>query len=165
MTTPAHVAHQSPGRIRLQVPSRRGDLAFFNALSAQLAQSEQVSKARANPAAASLVVEYAGPVEPLLADIRQAELELTQTPAAAVTPRLPGQALAQSFNGSAQAFNPMFMAGAVMGLVGIIQTLRGEIMVPALSAFWYAAGALQLAHSPAPGNQAAGTVQASLPVP
>lgn len=134
MSTPALVAHQSPGRIRLEIPSRRGDEPFFAALSGQMAQSGQVSRARANPAAASLVLEYAGQLERLLGDLKQFDLELN-SPARGAAVR-------------GGRDDTMLIAGVVFGVVGVVQTLRGDFMVPAMTAFWYATMALRLAHGP-----------------
>lgn len=153
MSTPAHVAHQMPGRIRLEIPSRRGDNIFFDAMSRQMAQSGQVSRARGNPAAASLVVEYSGPLERLLEHFQRLELALASAPGSAI--RMP----AGWDTGS------MLLAGAAFGVVGIIQTLRGEVMMPAMTAFWYAASALRLARLPVRGASQADTLRAHLSVP
>ena len=107
---------------------------FFAALSKQMAQSGQVSRARANPAAASLVLEYAGQAERLLGDLKQFGVAL-DVPARGATVR-PGWD------------DPMLIAGAAFGLVGIVQSMRGEFMIPALTAFWYAIMALRLAQVP-----------------
>lgn len=152
MNTSAQVAHQSPGRVRLEIPSRRGDNDFFDTLSKQVAQSDQVSRARGNPAAASLVVEYAGPFERLVEQLERLELAL-ESPPGAVTRLPPG------WNA-----NAMLLAGAAFGVVGVIQTLRGEVMMPAMTAFWYAASALRLARLPAL-QASAETVRTHLSVP
>lgn len=153
MSTPAHVAHQSPGRIRLEIPSRRGDDTFFAALSKQVAQSNQVSRARGNARAASLVVEYSGALERLVDDFRRLELALASPPGTAV--QLPAGWDARS----------MLLAGAAFGMVGVIQTVRGEVMMPALTAFWYAASALRLARIPAAAGSQADALRAHLSVP
>jgi hypothetical protein len=141
MNTPAHIAHQTPGRLRLAIPSRRGDDGFFKAVAGQLAQSGQITSARGNPVSASLVVEYAGALAPVLADFQRAGIDLT-----AVAPAGAGAAGAASAGGASWPMEPMLMIGAAFGLVGVVQTVRGEILMPALTAFWYAASALRLAH-------------------
>lgn len=138
MNAPAYIAHHTPGRVRIEIPARRGDNAFFAALSKQLAQSEQVLDARVNAAAASLVLQYAGQLDDVLDEFRQTALGLPEAaPQRRAAP-------------ASWAIDPMLLAGVTFGLVGILQTLRGEIMLPAMSAFWYAAGALRLAQMPAP---------------
>ena len=159
MTTPARIAHQTVGRIRLEVPSRRGDHAFFTSLADQLAQSGQVARARGNARAASVVVEYSGPLEVLLAQCKACALQLTgpalsgitaTTGSAATTP--PAVPIMAALAGA--RMNPMTMAGAAFAMIGLVQTARGEIMLPALSAFWYAASALRLARLPDNGSGA-----------
>ena len=147
MHTPAHVAHHTPGRIRLEIPSHRGDGTFFATLARQIGQAGQVRGARGNPASASLVVDYAGPLEALLAEFARCQLALdskTSGGAAVAARALPGWRI-----------DPMLMASAAFGVVGVVQTLRGEVFMPAMTAFWYAASALRLAQQPAvAGSQA-----------
>lgn len=147
MSTPARIAHHTSGRIRIEVPSRRGDGAYFGALAEQLSQSGEVLRARGNPAAASLALEYRGPLEALLAQLERCSLQLSgAAPAAADLP--------VGFPFVSLPLSPMAMAGAAFGLVGLVQTARGQIMLPALSAFWYAASALRLARLPENGHSA-----------
>jgi hypothetical protein len=44
---------------------------------------------------------------------------------------------------SGRDINVMFMLGALMVAVGIVQIYRGRILVPAISAFWYAVNAFR----------------------
>lgn len=143
MNTPAHIAHQTRDRIRIAIPSRRGDHAYFQNLAEQLAQSGQVRSTRVNPAAASLVVEFGGAPQDMLEQLRRVALDLSSA-----AEMEPPYAPAAGPYGPWQA-NPMFLAGAAFGVVGVIQTLRGDVMLPAMSAFWYAANALRLARLPA----------------
>ncbi len=155
--TAARIAHQTPGRIRIEVPGHRGDDAFFTALADQLAQSEPVTRARGNPAAASIVVEYGGPLDAVLAQLANCSLQVSTAPNAGAAagahvkptalPALPRFAVDTDLT-------PMTLIGAAFGIVGLVQTARGEIMLPALSAFWYAASALRLAQLPANGRGA-----------
>ena len=150
MNTPARIAHQTRDRIRIAIPSRRGDDAYFQALAGQLAHSDQVRHTRVNPAAASLVIEFGGAPEDLLAELQRVALDLSS--AADMAPDQAPPAPAQY---GAWKVNPMFMAGAAFGVVGVIQTLRGEVLLPAMSAFWYAANALRMAR--AAGDAGSGT--------
>jgi hypothetical protein len=158
MTTPARIAHQTAGRIRIEVPDRRGDDDYFASLAERLAQSGQVLRARGNPAAASLVLEYGGPLEAVLEQLDRCSLRLS----APVRQDAPAAAML----GGTWERNPMLMVGALFGAVALVQTARGEIMLPALSAFWYAASALRLARLPINGlsaKQAAIQANSTLP--
>lgn len=169
MNTPARIAHRTDGRIRIEVPSRRGDAAFFADLAAQLAQSGQVSRARGNAAAASVAIEYGGPLDTLLAQCERCQLDLArpagandaqgasvgQRPAFMPTSWPVNWPANLGTNLSANlGANPLLVAGAAFGLVGLVQTARGDIMVPAMSAFWYAVSALRLARLPSSGERA-----------
>jgi hypothetical protein len=158
MTTPARIVHQTAGRIRIEVPDRRGDRDYFAALAEQLAQSGPVARARGNAAAASLVLEYGGPLAGVLEQLERCALRLTGP----TNERAAGAALL----GGTWERNPMLVVGALFGAVGLVQTARGEIMLPALSAFWYAASALRLARLPINGlsaKQAAIQANSTLP--
>lgn len=158
MSTPARIAHRTDGRIRIEVPSRRGDAAFFAELAAQLAQSGQVTRARGNAAAASIAIEYDGALDTLLAQCESCALALAVPGGAERASTAPWPAnwpanLAANLPANWPS-NPMLVAGAALGLVGLVQTARGDIMVPALSAFWYAVSALRLARLPSSGGRA-----------
>jgi hypothetical protein len=156
MSTPAYIAHRTRGRIRIAIPSRRGDSAYFLALSKQLEGAQQVRRTRANPAAASLVVEFSGALDNVLAELGRGALKLTEPASLAGSAGTPP---APAVPGEWQ-LTPMFMAGAAFGVVGVIQTLRGEVMLPAMSAFWYAVNAFQLARTT--GGSAADALRANL---
>lgn len=156
MSTAALIAHHTPGRVRLEVPSRRGDQAFFAALSERVASGNGARRVRANPLTASVVVEYAGAFDAVLGALRDAELSVAGKGAegaqARPTPMASFVSVMQAFkrqpHDGQQAADPLLLAGAAFGLIGLVQTARGEIMLPALSAFWYAVSALRLASLP-----------------
>ncbi len=158
--TPARIAHQTSGRIRIEVPSRRGDAVYFASLAEQLTdhltQSGQLARTRTNATAASLALEYSGPLELVLAQLQRCALQLSLPDSDTGTP----QSAAGPVH-TAWPLNPMTLAGAALGVVGLVQTARGEIMLPALSAFWYAASALRLAHLPTSGRGAEPAAQQS----
>jgi hypothetical protein len=136
------VAHQSPGRVRLTIDGRRGDSAFFHQLAQRCAALTGVNRVRINPTAASLVVEYRGTLQAL---IRQAAglfaFDGSIKPGLAADEPLPFALV------SGRELNPMFMSGAAFALLGLIQSLRGRVTVPAATAFWYAATNFQQARN------------------
>lgn len=148
MTTGTHalVAHQIPGRVRIAIAARRGDSAYFRQLAQRYAGLPNVQRVRINPAAASLALEYSGSLDELL---QQAD-DLFALGDAGQQQRQAGAPAAQPlpFNlVSGRELNPMFMAGAAFALIGLVQCLRGQFMVPAATAFWYATSTLQQARS------------------
>jgi hypothetical protein len=52
----AVIAHRAGRRLRLSVPSRRGESAYFAALELRLAACREVVSARANPLTGSIVI-------------------------------------------------------------------------------------------------------------
>ncbi|UUZ48174.1 hypothetical protein LP420_35560 [Massilia sp. B-10] len=57
----------------------------------------------------------------------------------------------------------MLLAALLFGAVGLVQAARGNIMLLTLSAFWYAASALRLAHLSADTTSTA--ARQALPLP
>jgi hypothetical protein len=152
MSIEARVAHQTVGRARLQLPQRRGDKDFFERLSQQLSRVGQVRKVRANPETGSIVLEFSGTLDDVIASLdRSVPIELERTPFTTSAPR---QALVAAGEKtfrivSGRDINPMLMAAVLFSAVGVVQTLRGKVMIPALTAFWYAASAFRQAREPA----------------
>jgi hypothetical protein len=60
MIPSAHVAHKTVGRLRIKVPSKKGDHAYFEEIKAKLALSSYVTYVETNPVTSSVVVKYTG---------------------------------------------------------------------------------------------------------
>lgn len=153
---PARIVHQMPGRLRLAMTERRGDAAYFGELARQLAALDGVRHVRSNPPAASVVVEFEGALEALMAGLRASGLLAFDAPAKRA-PMLDAGGTAPTQLVSGRELNPMFMAGLGFALFGLLQSLRGRVEVPAMTAFWYAASTFQQARgqmplAPPPGN-------------
>jgi hypothetical protein len=145
MPPAAHVVHLLRGRLRLRVPERRGDAAYFAAVLEQLAQVAGVEQVQANPVTGSVLVLHD---ELAYADL-SARLDetglftLTQAP----EPHAPGLApvtsgfalvdrlLTEHSGGSADLRTLLFI---VLLTLAIGQMLRGQVMAPAISLLWYA---------------------------
>lgn len=144
MATRATVAHQIPGRIRLHIQAQRGNTAFFDQLSQRFSSVEGVRLARGNPTAGTFVLEYDGPLEDVIKRSgAQDILELAPAPIGASTRQIV-QGLDKPVNlVTGRELDPMFMAGTAFSLMALLQGLRGQIFVPAATAFWYAASTFQ----------------------
>ncbi|MES2300195.1 MAG: hypothetical protein V4582_24390 [Pseudomonadota bacterium] len=159
MTAKAMVAHQMPGRVRFSVPAKRGDVDYFQRLKHRFTGIDTVQRIKANPLAGSIVLEFGGSLETLLARLVEPDLfELADS----LTDSMP-DSLAHSMadargNGaylplpaypihlvSGREINLTFMAGVVFAALGLLQGLRGRVMVPAVTAFWYATSTFQQA--------------------
>jgi hypothetical protein len=150
MSVRAHVAHRSGNRVRLQLAEPHGMRDVLDRLVETLSANQLVRQVRANPLARSLVLELAGDPEELLPVLAaSAALEIlpapTNAPARASINNLGGTDPVRALINKLGEGDPMRLAATLFAGVGVLQTLRGEIMLPALSAFWYATMASRMA--------------------
>ncbi len=170
----AHVAHLLPGRVRLRVPSRRGDMEFFEAAAEWLGRTPSIGSVQVNPRTASIVMRYAGPLEPILEEARAWLRVIDRTPAAprrrrrteiSVSPmsltaagfvalaafqlargRLAGSASEHLWNAyiALRQFGRPGVAAAFAG-IGVVQVARGRVLGPAATLMSYAINANRMA--------------------
>jgi hypothetical protein len=147
MATTAVIVHQIPGRARLLVRGRRGDAAYFSDLSESFGRFENVQSARTNPTTGSITLEFIGDLEALLRQAEESDLlTITESVFPEGRPASPVRARASPVNlVSGRDVNRMFMVGSVLVVIGVIQTIRGELFPPAVSVFWMAAQAFRMA--------------------
>jgi hypothetical protein len=150
MATNAVIAHRIPGRVRLVIRERRGDADYFADLSDRLTRFPSVQNSRVNAATGSIALEFTGSMEDIL---RQAEeedlLAVIEGVKADASRQLPSRLMMAPINlVSGREINRMFMVGSLLVVVGVIQTLRGELFPPAFSVFWAASEAFRLAERP-----------------
>lgn len=151
MNIRARVVHQTAGRVRLQLPQCRGDKDYFERLSQQLSGVRQVRTVRVNPLTGSVVIEYDGALDEVIASLQAAvPIELERLPARTEAQRpSPFAAAERTFRiVSGRDINPMWMAGVLFGAVGVVQSVRGKVLIPALTAFWYSVNAFSQAREP-----------------
>jgi hypothetical protein len=67
MLPTAAIEHRLPGRLRLKVPSRRGDVRFFESVVRALSAHDAVEELKANPLTGGIIIRHSGPAEPILA--------------------------------------------------------------------------------------------------
>lgn len=142
MSVQAEIAHSLPGRIRLRLREKRGDEAYFASLSEAVANCDDVERVKANAATGTILIEFSGRTEDLAGQLGQRGISFP-TPTPSTAEKRPPQPFPD--NGGApfhlvsnREINPMFMLGTALAVVGIVQTLRGKILVPSLSVLWYA---------------------------
>lgn len=139
MSPAAAVVHRMPGRVRLSIPARRGDSAYFKRLTARFSAQDTVRHVKANPVAGSVLLEFSGSLAALMQRAGAAELFDFE----ADWPDGGGQDAASRLLRpihlvSGRDINPTYMAGVLFVVVGLLQSIRGRLMVPAITAFWYA---------------------------
>lgn len=159
----AYVAHQSRGRLRLKVPSRRGDGSYFAALVQELSKHGAIQELRADPRRAGLVIHHDGLADAIIALAAEEDLFLMAPgdiePSGRVSPTmldttaiaLSGLALAQAAGGellgsASESFWSAYGSLRILrrpGLAalftgfGVVQLIRGEIMGSASSLLFY----------------------------
>lgn len=141
----AYVVHETPSRLRLKVPARRRDRAYFSAASRLLSEKLPAARIDANPLTASILI--CGPDAGRLLD-RPDDLgpfRISREPESQVG----------ELGRELQAFNRRLVnvsAGRVDArayivlalLVGaMVQIARGRIFAPAVTLLWYAGEAIR----------------------
>jgi hypothetical protein len=146
----AYVAHRAGERLRLRIPTRKGDAAFFARTERALTACAGISYAEANPLTASLLLHYRGE----LADLIEAgaasglfalepPIVPTETVLDVVTDRveLIEQLILRGSHGAVDIDTLLFL-----GLVGaaLVQVARGQALGPASTLLANAAAILAL---------------------
>jgi len=148
MTSKAYVAHHIPGqRIRLRVPHRKGDKAFFDDVETRLNGIPGI-KAATTPHTGSILIQYEGDLQKLLLSGLETglddliDLEMRPEPLEPVADRLLNQAgaieqkLLASTGG--QMDSRSLVTIALIVAAGL-QLLRGQVFGPAIPLLWYTA--------------------------
>ena len=142
----ARVVHQVGDRTRLSIAARRGDQAYFDAVAEQLVGVEAIHRVTTNPLTGSVLVECSGSLREALRKARaEALFDLVPVGASATAGTSATKAEPPPTSGMGGMASPMLLTSALFGVVGMVQTARGELMMPALAAFWYAFNAYQMA--------------------
>jgi len=157
MLPEAFITHISRGRVRIKIPSRKGDRVFFSALKDKLPATSEIpgiQRIEMNPTTGSVLIVhdldfkghdltiFSGHLE----QMGLFKLKPNDTPGTPVS-----QNIARTFKGINQQITD-FTSGEIdlqslvlLGLLGLglYQFSRGQFMIPAISAFWYAATLLK----------------------
>ena len=67
MIPAAHIEHQLPGRARLRVPSKRGEVPFFEKVVRELSKHPAVHELTATPLTGSIMLQYSEPLQAITA--------------------------------------------------------------------------------------------------
>lgn len=151
MTLPeAFITHMAAGRLRIKIPSKKGESAYFSSLKERVSALPGIQKIEVNPVTGSVLVLHTLPVEEIdfkvLSEYTAAgglfKLETPNGSGKPVSDKITGM-----FKGADKGVRD-FTGGqldlptaAVLGLlgVGLFQMSRGKTTAPAWHvAFWYA---------------------------
>jgi hypothetical protein len=150
MLPAAHVSHRTPGRLRLRIPTRRGQADFFDKLVAELTRQTDVERLEANPLTASVLLMPAvdlGKLARIGADGGLYTLAADESGHEAAPL---AQQVAAGFGGLNRQLRSM--TGGNLDLVSVgflvlvaaafIQLQRGHVLGPTSTLLWYASGLL-----------------------
>jgi len=146
MATNALIVHQLPQRIRLRIPEYRGDTAYFDKLKEKIRSIDNVRNVKTYPLTGGIAIEFDGNADDLLNKVQQHELNIQVDEN--LIEKKSKSALRKNLSRplnlvTGREITPMFMVGSVLAVVSLVQTLRGKILVPSISGFWYATQAFK----------------------
>lgn len=160
----ARVSHFTTRRLRLKIPEKRRDAAFFIYVAERLAAWDSVERVESNPLTASILIHFSDLQRLLLEAVEKNDLFDIDFDAALAPQSDPAvtRTAVQSFEMSDLALrrwteNQLDMRSIVFLLLlagGVFQLMRGRLNTPAPTLLWYAGNLLGL-WSDRPPNTAA----------
>ena len=167
MNTEALVVHKMAGRIRIRVPSQKGNAAYFASVKEALSACVGVEGVEVAPFTGSILVRCHGPTEGVIGWAQsQGLFVVRQEQSIKVTAF--HDAVASRFGALDDRIRAVTGEGfdlpglAFLGLMGagIYQIARGNFAAPAwYTAFWYALGLFGKSSGKKDGKDAKGTVE------
>jgi hypothetical protein len=144
----ARITHFTPRRLRIKVPEKRRDRAFFDTVAERLATWESLERVETNPLTASVLIHFSDPESLFLEAAVKNDLfdidfdsAFEDSAAPAVT-----EAAVRSFETADHVLrrwtqNQIDMRGVLFVLLfagGVFQLLRRRLDAPAPTLLWYA---------------------------
>ena len=153
MLPAGYIAHRIGDRVRVRIPERKGDAAYFMRVERDLSACERVMYVEANPLTASILLRYTGANDDLRRDAINLGLFAIEEMPPSVNPVLTATSdridqldrfLQRSSTGSFDLLEVAFV-----GLIGasIVQVLRGQALGPASTLLAHALAILALYRS------------------
>jgi hypothetical protein len=143
MTPVAYIEHQLPGRVRLRVPSRRGEVPFFEKVVRELSKHPAIRELTANPLTGSITLQHFEPLQPIMGAAADQKLFAAR--------RLePHTQVRKSKRTSAFHEGPGLAASVATGLSGLslFQCTQGNVLGSAAENLWHAFGAQRILGRP-----------------
>jgi hypothetical protein len=141
----ARLAHSLSGRKRVKIDEMRGDAAYFAMLEKELAQCPGVVTVTTNPQTGTALISHATEDASLWEYADEHEL-FHFGENEAPTPTSPHPAITagtrttehKSYTKSGKRPDIRWLIFLGMMGMGVVQTIKGNIAIPAIGAFWYA---------------------------
>jgi hypothetical protein len=143
MIPAAHIEHQLPGRVRLRIPSKRGEVPFFEKVVWELSKHPAVQELTATPLTGSIMLQYVEPLRAITA--AAADQNLFET-AQAQPARKRGEPNKAGRVGKGSALTNSFATG-LSGL-SLFQAAQGNVLGSAVESFWHSFGAHRILGRP-----------------
>jgi hypothetical protein len=139
MVPVASIEHQLPGRVRLRVPSKRGDVPFFEKVVRELSKHPSLRELTTSSLTGSITLHYCEPLQPITATA--AEQELFET----------GQSEPQKGGSKSKHVSRLPEASGLAGAtaaglsgLGLFQVAQGNVLGSAVENLWHAVGAQRI---------------------
>ncbi len=150
----ARISHFTTRRLRIKVPEKRRDSAYFSTVVDRLAAWESVERVEANPLTASILIHFSDPQRLLLEAMAKNDLFDIDfdTALAAQSEPVITRAAVRSFGTvdlavrrwTADQIDMRSVLFLVLFVGGVFQLLRGRLAAPAPTLLWYAGDLLGL---------------------
>ncbi len=147
MIPEAHLSHRTSDRLRIKIPSKKGDVLYFSSLSEQVSRWPGVEGITVNPPIGSALILYPGKIGNFFELAKKEELfqlnkvkrhRTTLFANVAETFLRYDKKLKQTTNGELDISSLVFLS---LLISGIWQIARGSVAMPAwYTAFYYALG-------------------------
>jgi hypothetical protein len=145
MLPAAQLRHRIPGRVRIKIQAKRGDVAYFTQVRERLSGFAGIHSLETNPITGSLLIQHAVDLESVARFAEEQDLfRLTTFYPPATVP------IKYWINNNLRELDRglRYLSGEVIDLASLIflalfglaiqQALEGNVMAPAITLFWYA---------------------------
>jgi Heavy metal associated domain 2 len=149
----ARIAHFTARRLRIKVPEKRRDRAFFDFVQRRLTAWDSVERVETNPLTASILIHFSDAERLLLEavaknDFLDIDFDAVAQPAEPFVTRAAVRSFATSDNAlrswTANTIDMRSVVFLMLFLGGVYQLLRGRLSTPAPTLLWYAGSLLGL---------------------
>lgn len=138
-----YLSHLTAGRLRIKIPSKKGDLSYFSRLKDQLSGVPGVERVDVNPVTGSLLVIHSLETDAVSSFLKDHHLLKSQPAGNSTVVHREATKLFRSVDCQVKRFtggevNLGSLASLALVGAGIYQILRGNFTaIPWYSAFWY----------------------------
>jgi hypothetical protein len=139
----ANIEHQLPGRVRLRVPSKRGDVSYFERAVKELSRHPAVLELAASPLTGSITLLHSEPLEAIM----ETAAHLLSFEAGGSKPGVKGREAKRIERLTRGASLASQVAAGLTGL-SLFQTARGNVAGNAVESFWLSFNAQRMLGRP-----------------